>query len=230
MDLVDRVSEAFPDEEEIIAATDALQIQRAKLKGTSVQNRWQSIILLIDDENRLDEFINYAATKCGSTSNHSARIRAWTARRAGLLTIGEAAKECRKFIEDIRNARDPREVSNQLVAISGAVKQILSGLADPLTCAELFASLPDTEAAAKPAMAAAYRASSDIDQLLLGLDLAQTVMNRIPSQTTGIDMFSAEFTILGQLLTARARVDESVVELLSQLKRANPGAFDASVS
>jgi len=230
MDLVDRVSEAFPDEEEIIAATDALQIQRAKLKGTSVQNRWQSIILLIDQENRLDEFIKYAADKCGPSSNHSARIRAWTARRAGLRTIGEAAKECRKLLEDVRNARDPREVSNQLVAISGAVKQIISGLADPLTCAELFASLPDTETAAKPAMAAAYRASSDIDQLLLGLDLAQTAINRIPSQATGIDMFSVEFTILGQLLTTRARVDESVVELLSQLKRANPGAFDASIS
>lgn len=227
-DLVVRNSTALPDEEEIIAASEVLGFERSERAGTAIQNRWQSIIVMMDDRNRLDEFINYTVNKKGLNSKKAMRIRAWLTRRANLSTLGEAVKECLIYSEDIRDALDPRETKMQLQALYAAVKQIIAGLADSPTRTELFEGIADAEAASKPAMSAAYKASGAVDQLVLGIDITRAAVNRMPSQTSGVDIFSTEFLIVGQLLTSHDGIYEAITEVLSLLREANPRAFDSS--
>lgn len=226
LDLVERVTEAFPDEEDIRAADEVLNFHRGKLKAKQTDNKWQEIILLMDDQNRLDEFFRYVQQKGGGHSNRISRILAWSSKAAELQTVSEAARECKRLLSDIMSTNDPRQTEVQLVSLSGAVKQITVALALPKVAGMLFGLAPNSDSIARAAVSSARQASSNVDQLLIGLGLANSAVSRIASSAPASDAFSVPYMIVGQLLGTRARLDESMTDLLNILMRANPASFN----
>lgn len=218
------LGDALPDYESVRACAERLEVRTGEaIRGSTLDEKWQSLVEAADDDPEIgvQALLADVLGALPPNGNKAAALRAWSARGARTLSVGQAIEECAGLMRQITSFADPRDASVQVQALAGALRDIVEA------AQEVAAGPPPSyEAAgsgtADDIAAAARRAAAAVRHVQAGLALVPAALTRIGTTASAAAAFEANLAIVGQLLDATTAAEQQVAVLLQRLRRAHP--------